>query len=125
MEVHIKDNKHVIITETKTCHFHLPKNVYKNLKHEIDSIIKHNEFLAEHTMRTRLLIISQLFFKYKHGTDINKHEKTVKQNKVHENMKIDENIVAKAAIDFWVAGDKDMTQKTIAFRNNAPFGSCI
>ena len=35
MGVIIKYNKLVILTEPKTIHFDLPKNVDKNLKHEI------------------------------------------------------------------------------------------
>ena len=49
MRMHI-DNKLVIITEPKTIRFDVPKDVGNNLKHEIDSIIKHSKFLAEHTM---------------------------------------------------------------------------
>ena len=44
-------NKFAIITETKTIHFHLPKDIGNKLKHEIDSIIKHNELLAEPTIK--------------------------------------------------------------------------
>ena len=43
-----------------------------NLKYEIDSIIKHNEFLAEHTIKNE---ISRLLFKYKHENDTQKHGK--------------------------------------------------
>ena len=32
----------------------LPKNVYNNLKHETDSIIKHNELLAEYVIKIKL-----------------------------------------------------------------------
>ena len=42
MGVHIEDNKLVKITEPKTFYFDLPKNIGKNLKHEIDFIIKLN-----------------------------------------------------------------------------------
>ena len=45
------DNKLVITTELKTFHFNLPKDTGINLKHEIYSIIKHNELLAEHTLK--------------------------------------------------------------------------
>ena len=40
--IYIRDNKTVIITETKAIYFDLPKNVDENemLEHEIDSIIK-------------------------------------------------------------------------------------
>ena len=45
MGVHIVDNNLVTI-EPKTFHFHfhLPKDVDKNLKHEIGCIIRHNRF---------------------------------------------------------------------------------
>ena len=54
MGVHIEDNMFVIITENKTFHFDLPRGVDNNLKHEIDSIIKHNKFLAEHTIKNKI-----------------------------------------------------------------------
>ena len=50
MGVHIEDNKLVIITEPKTFRCDLPKNV-GSLKHEMDFIIKYNEFLDEHTIK--------------------------------------------------------------------------
>ena len=46
----IKDNKLVIIAKPKTIHFYLSKDVDKNIKKNIDFIIKHNEFLAEHVI---------------------------------------------------------------------------
>ena len=60
MGVHSKNNKLVIITEPKSFHFDLPKDGGKSLKHETDSTIKHNEFLAEHTIKSE---ISRLLFK--------------------------------------------------------------
>ena len=42
IQVHIEDNKLVIITETKTVHFDLSEDVDNNLKYEIDFIIKDN-----------------------------------------------------------------------------------
>ena len=39
MEVIIKDNKLLVITELKTIHFVLFKNGGNNMKHEIDFII--------------------------------------------------------------------------------------
>ena len=48
MGVNIDNNKLAIIAEPKIIHLDLPKDVGNNLKHEI---IKHNEFLAEHTIR--------------------------------------------------------------------------
>ena len=67
MEVIIKNNRLVIITEPKDIHFDLPKDIGNNSKHEIYFIIKYNEFLAEHTIKIK---ISQLLSKYKHGNDI-------------------------------------------------------
>ena len=65
-------NKLVIITEPKTFHFEWPKNVGFNLKHVICSLIKHNAFLAKHTIKNK---IKQLFFKYKHVNNIHEHRK--------------------------------------------------
>ena len=72
MGVYIEDNKLVIITKPKTIHFDLLKDVGNNLKYESDSLIKHNEFLAEHTLKSK---ISRLFFQFKHGNDIQEHGK--------------------------------------------------
>ena len=73
MGVHIHDNKLVII-ETKTFYFHFYflKDVEKNLKHEIDHIIKHNGFLADQRTKNEN---EQLLYKYNHGNDIHKHQK--------------------------------------------------
>ena len=62
----------MITTETKTFHFDLPKDLGNNLKHEIDFIIKHKEFLADQTMENK---ISRLLSKYKYENDIHKHGK--------------------------------------------------
>ena len=62
MEVHIGDNKTVITTEPKTFHFDLPEDAGKNLKHEIDSVIRHNELLAEQRIKNEA---HQLLSKYK------------------------------------------------------------
>ena len=59
MAVYIGDNV-VITTVPKTIHFDLFKDIAKNLKHKIDSIIKHNEFLAKHTIKNEII---QLLFK--------------------------------------------------------------
>lgn len=67
MRVHIGDIKLLITTGHQTFYFELPKDVENNLKHEIDY------FLAEHTVKED---ITQLFFKYKHGNDAKKLEKT-------------------------------------------------
>ena len=44
MGVIIKDNKLVIMTESKAIYFDLFKNVDSNLKRDIDFIITHKEF---------------------------------------------------------------------------------
>ena len=64
----------VVIREPKTFHFkfYLPKEVDKNLKHEIEFVIKHKELSAEYIIKSK---ISQLFSKYKHGNDIHEHKK--------------------------------------------------
>ena len=79
MGVHIGDHKLVVTKKmlTKDVNKNLkikmltrittPKDVDKNLWHEIDSIIKLNELVAQHTIKNE---ISQLLFKYKHGNDI-------------------------------------------------------
>ena len=48
------ENKLAITTEPITIHFDLPKNVDNNLKHETESIIKHNELLAEYTIKNEI-----------------------------------------------------------------------
>ena len=55
MEAHIGDNKIVITIKPKTFYFDLSKDVDNNLKDEMDPIIKHNDFLAEHAVKTRLV----------------------------------------------------------------------
>ena len=50
----IIDDK-LVITEPKTIRFNLPKDLGNNLRHEIDFVIKHNNFLAEQTIKIRLL----------------------------------------------------------------------
>ena len=48
-------SKLLIVTEPKTIQFDLPKNVGKNLKHEIGFSIKHNEVSTEHKIKKRLV----------------------------------------------------------------------
>ena len=61
----------VLIWKPKTFYFHfdLSKDVDKNLKHEIQFIIKSNESLAENKIKNET---EQLLSKYRHGN--NKHE---------------------------------------------------
>ena len=54
MGVPIGDNKVVITTKPETICFDLPKDVENNLKHEINSIIKYDELLAEYAIKTKL-----------------------------------------------------------------------
>ena len=65
----IDDNKLVEITDSKNFHFYfdLPKDIDRNLKHEIDYIIKQNGFLAEQRIKNKT---DRLFSKYKHGNYI-------------------------------------------------------
>ena len=58
-----------VIRELKTFYFDFnwPKDADKNLKHEIEFIIKSNEFLADKKIYNE---IKQLLSKYKHGNDI-------------------------------------------------------
>ena len=67
----------VLIKEPKTFYFNLdlPKDVDKNLEHQIKFIIKRNKSLAENKIKNK---IEQLLSKYKHGIDIHAHGK--KQN---------------------------------------------
>ena len=64
----------VVIREPKTFYFDfdLPKDVDKNLRHEIKFIIKRNESSAENKTKNE---ISQLLSKYKHGKYIHEHKK--------------------------------------------------
>ena len=69
--MYIEHNK-LVITERKTFHFDLPKDVDRNFRHEIDSIVKQNGFLAEQRIKNE---IEQLLYKYKHGNKIREHRK--------------------------------------------------
>ena len=62
----------LIITEPKTFHFDLPKNIDENLKHENDFILEYNKFSTEHTIKSE---ISRLLSKYKYGNDIYEQRK--------------------------------------------------
>ena len=72
MRIIIKNIMLVIVTEPKTIDFDLPKDFKNSLNHEIDFIIKHYEFLAEHTIKSKITLI---FSKYKHGSNIHEHRK--------------------------------------------------
>ena len=72
MEVYIGDNQFAVTTEQINFCFDLPKDVDVNLKHEIYSVLKFSEHLAEDTIKN---MVSQNLFKYKHGNDIHEHGK--------------------------------------------------
>ena len=67
----------VIIREPKTFQFDFdfPKNVDKNLKHEIDFIIKLDESLAENKIKHFTLQNSSIYYTWK---NIGKHHKNNK-----------------------------------------------
>ena len=52
--MYIDDNKLVIIKEAETVSFSLAKKVDKSLKHEVDHIVKRNEILAVHKMKSEI-----------------------------------------------------------------------
>ena len=54
MGVNIKDNKLIIIAKPKTIRFDLTKDVCNDSKYEINSIKKHNEFLADHLIKNEI-----------------------------------------------------------------------
>ena len=55
MGVFIDSIKLLIISEPKILHFDLSKDADNSFNYEIESIIKHNEFLAELKEETRLV----------------------------------------------------------------------
>ena len=69
----MKENM-IVITALKKFFFNFawPKYVSENLKHEIELIIKTNEFLAENKIINE---IEQLLLKYKHGNNSHEHGK--------------------------------------------------
>ena len=76
MGVHIEDNKLVVVTEPKSFHFDLLKDVDINLRHEVYFIIKQNELLAESAIKIE---IRQLMFRCKHGNCIHEHGKRLNE----------------------------------------------
>ena len=51
----IKQNKLlIIIIEPKTIYFDLVRRCDNNMKHEIDFVTKHNDFLADYTTKTEV-----------------------------------------------------------------------
>ena len=72
MGVHIYDKKLPITAEPKTIRFSLTKKIDDSLKHETDSIVKCNYFLAKQKIKKE---IDKLLFKYKHENDIHQQGK--------------------------------------------------
>ena len=58
--------------ETFYFYFDLPRDINKNMKHDIEFIIKSNESLFESKMKNQ---IEQLLYKYKHGNDTRENRK--------------------------------------------------
>ena len=54
----------------------LPKNVDKNIEHEVYHITRHHGFSAEQRIKNQ---IDQLLFEYKHGNDTHEHIKQQNQ----------------------------------------------
>ena len=54
----------------------MPIDADNNLANEIDSIIKHNELLVEHTIKKE---VRQLLPKYKHGNRIHEQGKRINE----------------------------------------------
>ena len=65
----IMEEKMIKIRDPKLfCYnFNWPKNVDENLRHEIESIIKSNKYLAKNKIKYD---IEKLLLKYKHGNNI-------------------------------------------------------
>ena len=73
MTVYIGD-KLVITTLPKTIHFDLSKDIAKNVKHETDSTIEHNEFLAKHTINNKYcsnITMETIFMNTKESKQLN------------------------------------------------------
>ena len=64
----------IVMRDPKTFYFnfHWPKDVDENLKHEIEFIIKSNEYLAVKKIKNE---IEQLLSKYKNENNIHEHGK--------------------------------------------------
>ena len=72
MGAHIRENQFPVTTGPRNFCFDLSKDVDISLKHQIYSIVKFKEHLAEDTIKN---MVSQILFKYKHGNDIYEHGK--------------------------------------------------
>ena len=70
----IMEDKMIVIRDLKTFYFDFDwqKNVYENLKHEIEFIIKINESLTVNKIKIEA---EQFLSKYKHRNNIYEHGK--------------------------------------------------
>ena len=64
----------IAISDPKTFDFNFDwlKDIDENLNHEVEFIVKSNEYLAENKKKIE---IEQLLLKYKHGNNIHKNRK--------------------------------------------------
>ena len=71
------EENRVVIKDPKTFYFYFdwPKDVEKNLKHEIEYIIEINENLVENKIKKE---IGKLLLRYKHGNNIREYGKQQK-----------------------------------------------
>ena len=70
----MKENTFVI-KEPKPFFFCLPKDIDKNWKHEIEFIIKENEYLAENKIKNETEQLLFIYKKYIGGNNIHEHRK--------------------------------------------------
>ena len=70
----MKENTFVI-KEPKPFFFCLPKDIDKNWKHEIEFIIKQNEYLAKNKIKNETEQLLFKYKKYKRGNNIHEHRK--------------------------------------------------
>ena len=70
----IMEDNMIVISEPKTFYFNfdLPKDADKNLKHEVELMIKQNEPSAENEIKNET---EQLLSKYEHGNNMYEHKK--------------------------------------------------
>ena len=81
-------DKFVIIAVPNTIHFDLPKRIDTNMKHEIDYIIKDNEYLAVHKITKPKLVnyypnisVEMIFINTK-NSQTNEQHKLVQSNRL-------------------------------------------
>ena len=94
MEAHIEYIEIITTTEPKTFRLDLSKDADNNLANKIDSIIQHNELLAENTIKTTLdnycpnISIETIFMNTKNGKTNEPHKFVLKfvHHKKHETL---------------------------------------